>query len=383
MLNGTYADKTFESYFRNNQSHTELETAFIVEEVYHLIRYWRLFSEIHAKFNFNKSDEEYALYHISCILRDNSFSDSKVLKYLEGEKVHQIYKSFREYRAINQSIPNWLDDVGFNELGDRWGDILDSLNQKSRQIIRVNTLKGCRQKLQQTLLTKNIETQFHKAAPDALILNQKSNVFKLPEFKLGLFEMQDISSQFVGHFADPQPGMRVIDACAGNGGKTLHLASLMRNKGRIIALDIFSGKLDTLRCRAARAGISIIETRVINSTKVIKRLHGTADIVLLDVPCSGLGVLKRNPEIKWRLQLSDLENLRKTQEDILNRYSLMVKPGGKLIYSTCSILPSENSLQIENFLTKHSEIFDLEKEKIISPEEGFDGFYMVSLKRKL
>ena len=193
--------------------------------------------------------------------------------------------------------------------------------------------------------------------------------------------MQDVSSQLVGHFANPQPGMRVIDGCAGNGGKTLHLASLMQNKGRIIALDLFPGKLDTLRIRAKRAGISIIETRTIDTTKVIKRMHGTADLVLLDVPCSGLGVLKRNPEIKWRLQPEDLENLKKTQKDILTRYSLMVKPGGKLVYSTCSILPSENSLQIQNFMETHKDKFEVVEEKFISPEEGFDGFYMVLLKR--
>src|SRR6266542_1746586 len=125
-----------------------------------------------------------------------------------------------------------------------------------------------------------------------------------------------------------------------------------------------------LRCRASRAGISIIETRVIETTKVIKRLYASADLVLLDVPCSGLGVLKRNPEIKWRLRLSDLENLIKTQEEILNRYSLMVKPGGTLVYSTCSVLPSENSLQVRKFLDKHLGQFEIVTERFVSPQEG-------------
>jgi 16S rRNA (cytosine967-C5)-methyltransferase len=383
MMNGSFADKAFESFFRNNKSINVSDTSFIVEEVYHLIRNWRLYSEIQTKVcNERNADQILLKLGIGWLLANQKLPDWKIFQSLKPGLIYKIYDEIKDNKAISLSIPDWLHQVGEKELGGQWAEIMQSLNTPSKQVIRVNTVKTKREVLQQLLLASRVVTQTHSKAPDALVLTNKRNLFKIPGFKQGLFEMQDISSQIVGHFADPQPCIRVIDGCAGNGGKTLHLASLMQNRGRIIALDIFAGKLDTLRCRASRAGISIIETRVIDTTKVIKRLHDSADIVLLDVPCSGLGVLKRNPEIKWRLQPADLENLKRTQEDILNRYSSMVKPGGKLVYSTCSILPSENSEQIQKFLRLHSDKFSFVEEKFISPKEGFDGFYMARLSRK-
>ena len=207
------------------------------------------------------------------------------------------------------------------------------------------------------------------------------NVFKLPTFKEGKFEVQDASSQLVAPFTDVSPGMRVIDACAGGGGKTLHLASLMQNAGHIIAMDNDQRKLDELKRRARRAGATNIETRLIDSTKVIKRLNNSADRVLLDVPCSGLGVLKRNPDAKWKLNLDYIDRVRKIQQDILDRYSQMVKANGKLIYATCSILSSENQHQVNSFLSAHPN-FALEEQKQIFPSEGFDGFYMARMTRK-
>ncbi len=176
--------------------------------------------------------------------------------------------------------------------------------------------------------------------------------------------------------------MRVIDACAGAGGKSLHMAALMKNKGKILCLDTEERKLIELKKRSKRNGISIIETKTIDSTKVIKRLAESADLVLLDVPCSGLGVIRRNPDAKWKLKKERIEELIKIQADILSSYSNMVKKGGKLIYVTCSILPSENELQIKKFIESHKDQYKLIEEKTISPaESGFDGFYMAKLIR--
>ena len=172
--------------------------------------------------------------------------------------------------------------------------------------------------------------------------------------------------------------LRVIDACAGAGGKTLHLASLMENKGTIIAMDTEAWKLEELRKRAKRNGIHNIDTRVIEG-KTIKRLKESADAVLLDVPCSGLGVLKRNPDAKWKLNLKFIEELKEIQYNILTKYSSMVKPGGKLVYATCSILPSENELQVNKFL-KENPNFKLVREHNTDPiTEECDGFYMALL----
>ena len=174
--------------------------------------------------------------------------------------------------------------------------------------------------------------------------------------------------------------MKVVDACAGGGGKALHLAAMMRNKGKIHALDIHAWKLAELKKRAARAGADIIETREIEGSKTIKRLAAHADRLLLDVPCSGLGVLRRNPDSKWKLSAEEVDRLVALQAEILENYARMVKPGGKLVYATCSILPSENERQVQAFLARHGDVWQLEAELRRNPAQGgFDGFYAARL----
>ena len=157
----------------------------------------------------------------------------------------------------------------------------------------------------------------------------------------------------------------------------------MENKGQIIALDIYGGKLAQLKKRAKRAGVHNVDMRVIDSTKVIKKLKDSADAVLIDAPCSGIGVLKRNPDSKWKLQPEFMDKIRDTQAEILDKYSQMVKPGGKLVYATCSILPSENENQVKTFLDSHKEFKFVEDKKISPSKSGFDGFYMALLEKTL
>lgn len=378
MMENQFSDKTFETFFKTHKFFSA-DKAFIVNYVYHLVRNWRLFSEIRKNVPGTKC-EVTDIFCISWILAGNPVFSVNMFKPTPKELVIKLYSDLQVKRAIRYSIPDWIDELGSNSLGKDWPGILSSLNKDPHLTLRTNTLKISSDELSQRLLSYGIKTKKHPEVPEALILGEKANVFQLPEFKEGLFEMQDLSSQITGRFTQAEPGMRVIDGCAGNGGKTLHMAGLMNNKGKILALDIYASKLETLKKRARRAGVSIVETREITSTKVVKRLYNSADLVLLDVPCSGLGVLKRNPEIKWNLLPCDVENLKKTQQEILNRYSQMVKPGGKLVYSTCSILPDENAGQIGHFLQKNHN-FELMAERSVSPTEGFDGFYMASLKR--
>jgi 16S rRNA (cytosine967-C5)-methyltransferase len=196
-----------------------------------------------------------------------------------------------------------------------------------------------------------------------------------------LFEQQDAGSQKVAAALAVEPGMRVIDACAGAGGKTLHIAAAMQGKGRLIAMDVEQWKLENLKERARRAGAHNIETRVIEDSKTIKRLKESADRVLLDVPCSGLGVLKRNPDTKWKDTAERLAPLVKLQAEILESYSRMVKVGGILVYATCSILPMENRHQIDAFLAKNDRFRLIEDETISPADTGFDGFYLARLER--
>ena len=230
------------------------------------------------------------------------------------------------------------------------------------------------------LACENISAFTINGYPDAVQLEEKKNVFLTSAFKDGFFEVQDASSQKIGRFLEVAEGQRVVDACAGAGGKTLHLSALMKNKGQIIALDIFEWKLAELKRRAKRAGAHNIETRLISDNKVIKRLHEKADRLLIDAPCSGLGVLKRNPDSKWKIDTEFIDRIKVEQQKILQDYSKMLKKGGKMIYATCSILPSENNLQVEKFLSNNPD-FRLIKDEKIMPSQGYDGFYMALIER--
>ena len=248
--------------------------------------------------------------------------------------------------------------------------------------IRANALKTTRENLGHVLSEEGVVTRPVKGVYSALEVTSNAALFRTAAFKEGLFEQQDAGSQLIPPFLDAQPGMRVIDACAGSGGKTLQLAAIMENKGVIIALDTEGWKLDDLKKRSRRAGAFNIETRVIDSTKVIKRLYDHADRVLIDAPCSGLGVLRRTPDSKWRDLRPRIIELKKIQQDILSRYSQMVKVGGIVVYSTCSILPSENELQVKEFIANSNGAFELLEDKTLYPSEGFDGFYMAKIIRK-
>ncbi|HYF35668.1 MAG TPA: RsmB/NOP family class I SAM-dependent RNA methyltransferase, partial [Prosthecobacter sp.] len=284
--------------------------------------------------------------------------------------------------AIRDSFPDWLEARASRELPAQWPAIRATLNHPADVYLRVNTLKTDRRTLKTRLAQDGITAEIIKDIPTTLVLKQRANVFALPAFKEGLFEVQDASSQRIAPFLQVEPGMRVIDACAGGGGKTLHLAALMQNKGRILALDVHDWKLSELRKRAARAGVDIAEVRPIEGSKTLKRLTDHADRVLLDVPCSGLGVLRRNPDAKWKLSEAEIDRLILQQQDILTRYSAMVKPGGKLVYATCSILPSENEQQVQQFLATHGAGWTLEEELKLNPAEtGHDGFYAARLVR--
>jgi 16S rRNA (cytosine967-C5)-methyltransferase len=243
-------------------------------------------------------------------------------------------------------------------------------------------LKITRDELIKILKIEGIRSEKIEEAPEAVLIKDRTNVFKLQSFKEGFFEVQSDTSQIVSIFLDPKPGMRVVDVCAGEGSKTLHLAALMKNKGKIIAMDTQEWKLKELRRRAVKAGTENIEIRTIDSSKTYKRLKGTVDRVLLDAPCSGLGTLRRNPDIKWKLTLSDLKRLKDLQIDLLDRYSPLLRIEGRMVYSVCSILPSEGENIVKAFLERHNNKFELIKEKRYWPDtDDTDGFYMALIKR--
>ena len=382
---GEYADKVVARALKKDKRWGSHDRKFVAETIYEIVRWKRLYTEIaEVKEPFDR-DKIWRIFAVWAVLRGYNLPD---WKYFEDTPVRRIKGKFDELtktRKFRESIPDWMDELGVKELGEEvWTKEIAAQNEQAKVILRVNKLKTTKEKLRAILMDLNIETEFHKDYPDALILTERANVFLTDAFKDGLFEVQDASSQLVAYFLDVQPGMRVVDTCAGAGGKTLHLASLMENKGQLIAMDLYESKLKQLKIRAKRNGAFNIEPRVIESTKTIKKLHEKADRVLIDAPCSGLGVLKRTPDSKWKLQPEFIDNIRKVQAEVLENYSKIVKPGGKLVYATCSVLPSENQEQIKHFLsTEIGKEFNFVKDqKVLASESGFDGFYMALLERK-
>ena len=384
---GLYADKVIERLLKRDKRWGSKDRAFIAETLYELVRYKRLYTEIaqeKAPFTVQSSRRVFAVW---AVLRGITLPEW----YFEGTPERRIKGRFDELsrvRALRESVPDWLDALGVAELGEEaWGEELHALNQQAAVVLRVNTLKIDREALRAQLAKEGYETEPLEGYPDALQLKKRANVFLSEAFKQGLFELQDASSQRVaplllGAWNPSQGSLKVADCCAGAGGKTLHLAALMGGKGKIVAMDIYPQKLDELSRRAKRNGAYNIETRLIE-TKYLKRQRGTFDRVLIDAPCSGLGVLRRNPDTKWKLTPEFLQEIRQTQAQLLAQYSLLVKEGGSLVYATCSILPSENEQQVQHFLASEAgQRFTLVEQHKISATQGYDGFYMAALRVK-
>uniref|UniRef100_UPI0040485C12 RsmB/NOP family class I SAM-dependent RNA methyltransferase n=1 Tax=Algoriphagus sp. TaxID=1872435 RepID=UPI0040485C12 len=374
---GHYADKVIERTLKSNPKWGAKDRSFIAETTYEMVRWWRLVNFL------SPSKDPWDLFGTYWLMQGQELPDWDEFARLQPEKIKSKYESITD-PGLLESIPDWLQTLGSKELGEKWEAEIHALNEEAEVVLRVNTLKTTRERLKNLLQADGIGTYLVKGYPDALVLDARQNVFRHPSFKEGLFEVQDASSQLVAAALQVEPGMRVIDACAGAGGKSLHLAALMGNKGKVISMDVEEWKLQQAKLRARRNGVSIFEPKVIEGSKTIKRLKESADRVLLDVPCSGIGVLRRNPDTKWKLSLESIQKVQETQQEILQSYPSMLKKGGQLVYATCSILPSENEEQVRKFLASEAgKDFELlEDRKVLAQESGFDGFYIARLLKK-
>jgi 16S rRNA (cytosine967-C5)-methyltransferase len=379
-----YADKVVQQLLKRDKRWGSRDRGFIAETLYDIVRYKRLYAVIAEVKQPYSRDNLWRLFAVWATLRGIPLPDWKYFEHTPTRKIKGRFDELSKIRKYREAIPDWMDDLGVQELGETvWTKELTAQNTQAEVVLRTNTLKASKKELQSLLEKEQILTHFPEGYQDALVLDEKANVFKTEAFKKGWFEVQDASSQLVAPFLDVQPGMKVVDTCAGAGGKTLHLAALMKNKGQIIAMDIYESKLKKLKVRARRNGVHNIEMKVIDSTKPIKKLHEKADRLLIDAPCSGLGVLRRNPDSKWKLKPEFIDSIKETQRQILMDYSKMVKPGGKMVYATCSILPSENKQQVDAFLkSEQGKKFVFEEDReILAHRSGFDGFYMALLSR--
>lgn len=373
-----YADRVVERALTADRRFGARDRAFIAEHIYDILRRWRWLGYIS-----NTPDND-AAPRVAAWLAMQEFDAPEYLASVwpnEATLANKI-KDANAIRVVRESIPDWLDELAVTQLGEEcWTKEIAALNIQAPVVVRTNTLKTTNEKLIALFAEKEIPIKQLTETPNAIEVLKRGNLFAHDEFKTGLFELQDTSSQLVGELLNPQPGMRVIDACAGAGGKTLHLAALMQNKGKIIALDVEQKKLDELRKRASRAGATLIESKLIENSKTIKRLANSTDRLLLDAPCSGLGVLRRNPDAKWKLTPEFITQVQQTQAEILSAYSTMLKPGGLMVYATCSILPTENNLQVERFLTENPNYKLLEDKTLWPSTFGYDGFYMALIEK--
>lgn len=379
---GRKADKVIGGVLKSNPKWGARDRAFIAENTYEIVRNWRLIKFCSGIDCERVSEEKDFLTLISTwlILNHIDISNYQYLPALPISKVFEKLALAQSERKIKYSVPNWMDDLCSKELGESWEQELNAMHSQADVYLRVNTLKISKEKLKKLLDEKNIFSDEVEGVQNALKLKKRSNVFGLEEYKKGFFEVQDAGSQMIADFLEVSNKHRVIDACAGAGGKSLHLATIMENKGKVISLDIEDFKLQELKKRAKRNGIDTIETRLIEP-KSIKRLKDSADRLLLDVPCSGLGVLKRNPDAKWKLKPEFIEEIKIVQAEILSEYSKMLKVGGKMVYATCSILRSENEDQVDNFLKLNKEFKLVQQKRVYPSKEGFDGFYMALIEK--
>ena len=284
------------------------------------------------------------------------------------------------------SMPEWIiKELLKNNNREKVEKICRNSNLKPKTTIRINKLKATKEQMQQELETRNIEFEEINDTEnneDFLILNKVKDIENLDLFKNGYFTVQDISAGLTAKILNPQEGEIVLDACSAPGGKTTYLAEIMNNKGIIEAWDIHEHRTKLVRENAKRLGIDIIKTEVKDATIYDKNLNEKFDKILLDVPCLGIGVIKRKPDIKWQRKVEDIEEITTIQKQILQNCSKYLKKGGTLVYSTCSILQEENKDIIMNFLEENKD-YNIDKQSVIEilPDEEKDGFFICKINK--
>lgn len=277
--------------------------------------------------------------------------EHKALRVLNGQSITADAMP----ELVKLECPAEVADKFREALGDRFAVVMQSLLQPAAMDVRVNTLRADCDTIFREFKTVGYNVSRCKFAPHGLRLAGRPNLNNHSAFKDGLVEVQDEGSQLIALVTDAQPGMRVLDFCAGAGGKTLALAANMNNKGKIVATDTGASRLAKAKLRFRRAGVQNIEVTSIASENDpwFKRHKGEFDRVLVDAPCSGTGTWRRNPEMRWKQQSLGLDELVPLQQSILASAARLVKPGGQLVYATCSLLPDENEAQVTAFLAAH------------------------------
>ncbi|MDZ7292893.1 MAG: RsmB/NOP family class I SAM-dependent RNA methyltransferase [candidate division KSB1 bacterium] len=301
--------------------------------------------------------------------------------------------------GIRFSFPDWFVARLQRQMGaSETARLLEAMNQPPALTIRVNTLKTTREECLRELQQRGYECTPTALSQEGIRLAKRANLFGLDLFRKGWFELQDEGSQIISYLVDPKPAWRIADVCAGGGGKSLHLAGLMKNRGEVLAFDVVPQRLENLRKRARRAGIHNIRVQLLQPDEVPIPHLGQMDAILIDAPCSGTGVLRRNPDAKWKISPAKVQEMADKQNQILRHYAALLKPGGRLVYATCSLLMEENEEVVQFFLTTHPDFKSADAAAILQRYQlaslanggavylfphrhGTDGFFATVLER--
>ncbi|MDP1550762.1 MAG: RsmB/NOP family class I SAM-dependent RNA methyltransferase [Nitrosomonas sp.] len=348
------ADGILRHFFRENPLLGGQDRAFIAETVFGILRHRFFLESLTERITPRSLVLAYLVKFNGMNLRELtsliSESETKWLAEIKAIKLETLPL------AIQAEFPEWLVEKLKQSMTD--ADILNlgfSLQKSAPLDLRVNTILAKRNQVLETLSQEGIEAQETPYSPCGIRLTGKPAINRHELFLSGKIEVQDEGSQLLGYLLAPKRGEMVVDFCAGAGGKSLLLGALMNSKGRLYAFDISEKRLNNLKPRFKRSGLSNLHAqRIANENDIkVKRLAGKIDRVLVDAPCSGLGTLRRNPDLKWRQSSQSIDELKAKQAAILSAAASLLKPGGRLVYATCSFLPEENQQVVQEFLNTH------------------------------
>lgn len=369
---GRLADRALDFVLRRARHLYSQERRAVAERVYALLRRQRLVDFLAGQAvkgfeRLSSSQQDLLRLAIARVLEGEEPSrvvqglgltgkDAEWLRGLDGhrEKLERLPRAARF--AIEASVPDFLAKKLLDEVGDEADALAEAMNTRAPLTVRTNTLQVTREELAAQLAKEDVESRPTSLSPFGLFLETRLNVFSLQAFKAGLFEVQDEGSQLLGMLVDAPP-RKVVDACAGAGGKTLQLAAQMKNRGEVYALDVDERRLGELKLRARRAGVHNVRVQAIapgaEAEAALEKLWGAAERVLVDAPCSGTGTFRRKPDGRYRLTEAGLAEHVERQKTLLARFSKLVKPGGRLIYGTCSLLAEEDEGVVKDFVASH------------------------------
>jgi len=358
------ADRQMETYFRTHREMGVRDRGFVAETVYGCLRQKRWLEVVAGCDGIRDIVAAYLLTHgySARALEENGYrGDARGM----AERARTRKPESLPF-AVQANMPDWLAERLLAQFGEHEALKLSAaLNQPAPVDMRVNTIKAKRDAVRTQLAQEGFTCEVTPYSPNGLRRQDRAPIFKTESFKSGLFEVQDEGSQILAMLLEPKRQEMVIDFCAGAGGKTLHLGALMANTGTLYAFDILSKRLDRLKPRLRRAGLNNVRLVAISHERDdrVRRLKGKIDRVLVDAPCSGTGTLRRNPDIKWRgTNLAELTDL---QDRILMSAATLLKPGGRLVYATCSLLREENEERVQHFLATHPDFHLIPVQEIL------------------